>query len=66
MLTGGISRDETLRKNLEDMVGFLAPVYAFPGEFEMEALAAGAHRVLTGQEKEKVYTGIPVFQGWDR
>lgn len=66
VLTGGISRDETLRKNLEDMVGFLAPVYAFPGEFEMEALAAGARRVLTGQEKEKVYTGIPVFQGWDR
>lgn len=66
VLTGGISHDQTLRKNLKAMVGFLAPVYAFPGEFEMEALAAGARRVLTGQETEKVYTGEPVFSGWNR
>ncbi len=29
------------------------------GEFEMEALAAGAIRVLSGEEQPKEYTGIP-------
>ena len=66
VLTGGISRDEALRENLKAMVGFLAPVHAFPGEFEMEALAAGARRVLSGREQEKIYTGEPVFKGWSR
>lgn len=66
VLTGGISRDESLREALKARVGFLAPIYAFPGEFEMEALAAGARRVLTGIEKEKIYTGEPVFKGWSR
>jgi butyrate kinase len=31
------------------------------GEFEMEALAAGALRVVQGLEKAKIYTGIPVW-----
>ena len=33
--------------------------------FEMEALAAGALRVLTGQEEAKEYTGVPVWKGFD-
>ena len=36
-----------------------------PGEFEMEALAAGALRALTGEEILKEYTGEPVFRGFD-
>ena len=28
-------------------------------------MAAGARRVLSGQEEAKVYTGVPVFQGFD-
>jgi butyrate kinase len=35
-----------------------------PGEFEMEALAAGAVRVLRGKLKAKEYTGIPVWTGF--
>ena len=35
------------------------------GEFEMEALAAGAIRVLSGEEEAKTYTGIPVWNGFD-
>ena len=48
------------------MVGYIAPIKVYAGEFEMEALAAGALRVLTGQEEPKVYTGIPVWSGFDR
>ena len=35
------------------------------GEFEMEALAAGAIRVLSGEEQPKEYTGIPCWNGFD-
>lgn len=65
LLTGGIARDTGLVKRLTDKVGFVAPVYSYPGEFEMEALAAGACRVLIGAETAKVYTGIPVFSNFN-
>lgn len=38
---------------------------AYPGEFEMEAMAAGAIRVLNGEENLKVYTGKKVWDGFD-
>ena len=63
LLTGGISRDSYLVKKIETMCGYLAPVVAIAGEFEMEALAAGAYRVLSGQEEAKEYTGQFVFNG---
>ena len=47
------------------MVKYIAPVKVYAGEFEMEALAAGALRVLTGQEQPKTYTGVPVWNGFD-
>ena len=65
ILTGGIANDKVLCANLERMCGFLAPVVVRAGEFEMEALAAGAVRVLLGREKPKVYTGVPVFQDFE-
>ena len=66
VLTGGIARDEGLCQNLVRMIGFIAPVRVFPGEFEMEALAFGAQRVLSGREAEKNYTGEPVFSAFSR
>ena len=36
----------------------------YPGEVEHEALAAGALRVLRGEEEPKHYTGCPVWDGW--
>jgi len=47
------------------MVRWIAPVIVYAGEFEMEALAAGALRVLRGDEEPKTYTGIPVWSGFD-
>ena len=36
---------------VKERVAFIAPVFIYPGELEMEALAAGAWRVMTGQEE---------------
>jgi butyrate kinase len=66
LLTGGIAHDSYLVQQITDMVSYIAPVKVYAGEFEMEALAAGALRVLTGQEKAKTYTGIPVWSGFEQ
>ena len=65
LLGGGIVHNEGLVKELKESVSFIAPVYAYPGEFEMEAMAAGAIRVLKGEEQVKIYTGKKVFQGFE-
>ncbi len=65
VLTGGISRSKELVAELKEMVGYIADFIVFPGELEMEALAAGAYRVLSGEEKAKEYTGKPVWTGYD-
>lgn len=64
ILTGGISHDGYVVEQLTDMLSFLAPVEVMAGEWEMEALAAGAIRVLEGMEQAKEYTGIPVWSGF--
>ncbi|MDR2198855.1 MAG: butyrate kinase [Deltaproteobacteria bacterium] len=51
ILTGGMAHSERLVKRVGDRVGKLAPLAVYPGEFENEALARGALRVLTGEEK---------------
>lgn len=65
IFTGGISHDAYLVEKLTEMIGFIAPITVMAGEFEMEALAAGALRVLTGQEEAKEYTGVPVWKGFE-
>jgi butyrate kinase len=65
LLTGGIANDHYLVDGITAMVRWIAPVIVYAGEFEMEALAAGALRVLRGDEEPKVYTGIPVWSGFD-
>ena len=62
LLGGGIVHDTGVVDYIRQNCGFLAPVFAYPGEFEMEALAQGVARVLDGREKVKVYTAAPV---WD-
>jgi len=63
LLTGGIANDPYLIEKITDMVRYIAPVKVYAGEFEMEALAAGVLRVLTGQEQPKIYNGVPVWTG---
>lgn len=63
LLGGGMVYNEDLVSQITEVCSFIAPVSAYPGEFEMEAMAAGAVRVLDGEEELKVYTGKPV---WDK
>ncbi len=67
LLGGGMVHNEDLVRQITDTCSFIAPVTAYPGEFEMEAMAAGAIRVMTGEEDIKKYTGKPCFTGfeWD-
>ncbi|MDR1898908.1 MAG: butyrate kinase [Treponema sp.] len=65
ILTGGISSSEYVTETLKKYIDWIAPVHALPGEFEMEALAAGALRVVRGEERARVYDGVPVWQGFD-
>lgn len=66
LLTGGIANDTELVEKVTGMVKFIAPVRVYAGEFEMEALANGALRVLTGQEQAKTYSGNPVWAGFKK
>lgn len=49
LLTGGIARSEYLIPRLEKYISFLAPVYVYPGEDELEALALNALGALRGE-----------------
>ncbi len=55
VLTGGIAHSKFVVEQVTRMVGFLAPVEVIAGEFEMEALALGALRVLRSEEAAKQY-----------
>ena len=64
ILTGGISHSKYVQGEMTKYLGWIADVVPMPGEFELEALAAGAVRVLRGEEKAKTYTGEPVWNGF--
>lgn len=65
LLGGGMVHSEDLVQQIKEACQWIAPVYAYPGEFEMEAMAAGAVRVLNGEEELKVYVGGKAFSGFD-
>ena len=55
VLTGGIARSKMLVDWIIERVNFIAPIEIFPGEFEIESMANGVYRVLTGAETAKEY-----------
>lgn len=55
ILTGGIAYSEYLTAKLKEYISFIAPVVVIPGENELQALAEGAFRVLSGEEQAKQY-----------
>lgn len=65
LLGGGMVHSKDLVGQITEACSFIAPVTAYPGEFEMEAMAAGAIRVLNGEESLKKYTGKKVFEKFD-
>lgn len=65
LLGGGMVHSKDLVDQITEACKWIAPVYAYPGEFELEAMAAGATRVLNGEEKAKEYTGKPRWNGFE-
>ena len=55
ILTGGLAHSRMLTDRITEYVGFIAPVCVMPGENEMEALAQGGLRLLTGEEAPRRY-----------
>ena len=55
VISGGLAQSKMLIDWITERVKFIAEVLVFPGEFEMEALAKGALRVLLGKEEAKIY-----------
>ena len=55
ILTGGIAYGKEVVHGLTEMCGFIAPVVAYPGEGELEALAQAGVRALTGEAAVQKY-----------
>jgi butyrate kinase len=55
ILTGGMAHSELVTDAIKEWVEFLAPVFVFPGENEMTALAEGCLRVFLKEEEIKKY-----------
>jgi len=54
-LTGGLAYNPNTEKLIKDYCSYIAPIYVFPGENEMEALSQGGIRVLKGEEEAMEY-----------
>ena len=65
LLTGGLLRFPDVEEQIKESCQWIAPVTAYPGEFEQEAMALGALRVLRGEEEARTYTGKPVWDGFE-
>lgn len=55
ILTGGLAYNSGLEKYIRIKTGFIAPIFVYPGEDELEALAMNALRVAKGEVKVKEY-----------
>lgn len=57
LLTGGLAYDDRLIGWITDQISWISEVVRYPGENEMQALAEGAQRVLSGEEAALTYRG---------
>jgi butyrate kinase len=55
IVTGGLANFEYLVNGIREQTEWIAESRLLPGEFELEALAGGVQRVLTGEESPKTY-----------
>lgn len=55
IITGGIANNKTLMEYITRRIKFIAPVFIYPGEDEMRALALNAYRVMISEEEVKEY-----------
>ena len=55
LITGGVANNKELITYVRNMVSFIAPVFVYPGEDEMSALAMNGFMVMKGEVECKVY-----------
>lgn len=55
-VTGSIAKSKNVIEHLKSIFSKIAPVFVYPGSFEVEALAAGVIRVLRGEETARNYS----------
>ena len=58
ILTGGVVYNKVVVDYIKDMVGFIAPVYVYAGEDEMQSLVKNALMVLNGEIEAKQYSPV--------
>jgi butyrate kinase len=56
ILTGGLANSEMMTSLIKQWIRFVAPVFVYPGEDEITALAEGGLRVLQKEEALKKYS----------
>ncbi len=56
IITGGMAYEDYVVEELKRRLSFIAPIYVYPGEDEMRALAEGVVRVMKGEEEALSYT----------
>jgi len=55
IITGGVANNKEMISYIRNMVGFIAPVFVYPGEDEMYALATNGLMVMKGEIEPKIY-----------
>jgi len=65
ILTGGIAHNPDLTGYIKNHVGFIAPVFIYPGEDEMRALAQNGSMLLSGKIQARQYDPSQVVKGFD-
>ena len=55
LVTGGIARGKDFVEDLKKRIAFIAPVFVYPGEDEMKALAMNAYMLHRGEIEVKKY-----------
>ena len=65
IITGGIAHNPDLTGYIKERVSFIAPVFIYPGEDEMRALALNGSMLLSGRITSKEYTRENQVKGLD-
>jgi butyrate kinase len=55
LLTGGIAYNDYVIRRLNQRIAFIAPVYVYPGEDELTALAMNALSAMRGEQPIRQY-----------
>ena len=56
ILTGAIAHSQYVTEGLRQRLSYLAPIFVYPGEDELTALAMNVLRAMRGEQEIKVYS----------